>query len=200
LSERFRNLAFPQIGKNYEKSYLMHLCVYCASSNHVPEIYLAAARTFGDGMARRGWPLVYGGGSVGLMGALAEAVHAGGGTVVGIIPQALLDREVAYLQANELIVTTTLRERKRLMEERADAFVALPGGFGTLEELLEIMTLRQLAYHDKPIVIVNAGGYFDPLLEQFERIFAESFAHGRYRDLYRVVGSSAAALELLSAG
>jgi uncharacterized protein (TIGR00730 family) len=133
------------------------------------------------------------------MGTLAEAVHAAGGTVIGIIPQALLDREVAYLHADELIVTTTLRERKRLMDERADAFIALPGGFGTLEELLEITTLRQLAYHDKPIVIVNAGGYFDQLLAQFERIFAESFAHDRHRDLYRVVDSSEAALELLSA-
>lgn len=176
----------------------MHICVYCASSNHIPENYFATARAMGEGMARRGWPLVYGGGSVGLMGALAQAVHAAGGTVIGIIPQALLDREIAYLQADDLIVTTTLRERKRLMEEHADAFVALPGGFGTLEELLEIMTLRQLAYHDKPIIIVNVDGYFDPLLDQFERIFAEGFTHGRYRNLYTVVESSAAALDLLS--
>jgi cytokinin riboside 5'-monophosphate phosphoribohydrolase len=176
----------------------MHICVYCASSNHIPEIYFATARAMGEEMARRGWPLVYGGSSIGLMGALAEAVHAAGGTVIGIIPQALLDREIAYLQADDLIVTTTLRERKRLMEEHADAFVALPGGFGTLEELLEIMTLRQLAYHDKPIIIVNVDGYFDPLLDQFERIFAQGFTHGRYRDLYAVVESSAAALDLLS--
>lgn len=176
----------------------MHICVYCASSNHVPEIYVAAARALGEGMAGRGWTLVYGGGSVGLMGALAEAVHGAGGTVIGIIPQALLDREVGYLRADDLIVTTTLRERKRLMEEHADAFVALPGGFGTLEELLEIMTLRQLAYHDKPIVIVNIGGYFGAMLEQFERIFAEHFAHDRYRELYRVVDTCEAALELLA--
>ena len=176
----------------------MHICVYCAASNHVSDTYFAAARALGTGLARRGWPLVYGGGSVGLMGAVAEAVQAAGGTVIGIIPQALLDREVAYLQASELIVTGTLRERKRLMDERADAFVALPGGFGTLEELLEIMTLRQLAYHDKPITIINIGGYFDALLDQFARIFAEGFAHGRYQDLYTVVGSVEEALELLS--
>lgn len=178
----------------------MHVCVYCASSRRIPEIYLQAARDLGAGMARRGWPLVFGGGSVGLMGAVADAVRDTGGTVIGVIPQALLDREVGYLQADELIVTTTLRERKQIMDDRAEAFVALAGGFGTLEELLEIMTLRQLAYHNKPIVIVNTAGYFDALLEQFERIFAEGFAHSRVRDLYRVVGSSAEALDLLAAG
>jgi uncharacterized protein (TIGR00730 family) len=175
----------------------MQVCVYCAASNDLPDIYFAAARALGAGLAQRGWPLVYGGGSVGLMGALAEAVQAAGGTVIGIIPQALLDREVAYLRADELIVTTTLRERKRLMDEHADAFLALPGGFGTLEELLEIMTLRQLAYHDKPIAIVNIGGYFDALLAQFERIFSEGFAHDRYQGLYTVVGSIEEALDLL---
>ena len=175
----------------------MRICVYCAASNHVPEIYFDAARALGTGMARRGWSLVYGGGSVGLMGTVAETVQAAGGEVIGIIPQALLDREVAYLQATELIVTTTLRERKQVMDDRADAFVALPGGFGTLEELLEIMTLRQLAYHDKPIIIVNIGGYFDSLLAQFGRILSEGFAHDHYHNLYAVVGSSEEALELL---
>jgi uncharacterized protein (TIGR00730 family) len=148
-------------------------------------------------MARRGWPLVYGGGSVGLMGAVAEAVHAAGGHVVGVIPQALLDLEVGYLRADELIVTTTMRERKQIMDDRADAFVALPGGFGTLEELLEIMTLRQLGYHDKPIIVVSVAGYFDPLLEQFERIYAEGFTHDRVRGLYTVVGTVEEALAAL---
>jgi cytokinin riboside 5'-monophosphate phosphoribohydrolase len=175
----------------------MHLCVYCSSSDHIPAGYFDLARDLGGEIGRRGWSLVYGGGSVGLMGALAKAVQQGGGTVVGIIPQALLDREVGYLQADELIVTTTMRERKRLMDERADAFVALPGGFGTLEELLEIMTLRQLGYHDKPIVIVNMGGFFDPLLAQFDGIFAERFTHDRYRDLYMVADTVADALALL---
>ena len=176
----------------------MRLCVYCASSNHVDERYFALARALGAEIGRRGWTLVYGGGGVGLMGELARAVQAAGGLVVGVIPQALLDREVGYMAADELIVTTTMRERKRLMDDRAEAFVALPGGFGTLEELLEIMTLRQLGYHDKPIAIVNADGYFDPLLAQFERIFAEGFTHDRYRDLYTVAPTVAAALGLLS--
>jgi hypothetical protein len=176
----------------------MQVCVYCAASNHLAESYFAAARELGAGIARRGWSLTYGGGGVGLMGAVAEAVRAGGGKVVGIIPQALLDREQAYLQADELIVTTTLRERKQLMDDHSDAFITLPGGFGTLEEVLEIMTLRQLAYHDKPIVLVNIGGYFDPLLRMFERVFDEGFAHSRYQNLYSVVASSEAALDMLS--
>ena len=175
----------------------MQLCVYCSSSDHIPNRYFALTRELGAEMGRRGWSLVYGGGSVGLMGALAKAVQQAGGSVFGVIPQALLDREVGYLEADELIVTTTMRERKRLMDERADAFVALPGGFGTLEELLEIMTLRQLGYHDKPIVIVNSGGFFDPLLAQFDRIFTERFTHDRYRDLYLVADTVAEALAIL---
>jgi uncharacterized protein (TIGR00730 family) len=175
----------------------MNVCVYCASSNRIPTVYVEEARAFGQSLAGRGWPLVYGGGSVGLMGALARSVHDAGGQVIGVIPRALLDREIGYRQSDELIVTGTLRERKQVMDDRADAFVALAGGFGTLEELLEIMTLRQLGYHDKPIVIVNTAGYFDALLAQFERIYAEGFTHDRYRGLYTIVPSSAAALDLL---
>ena len=175
----------------------MHICVYCASSNHIDQRYFASADELGEAMARRGWPLVYGGGSIGLMGAVAERVQASGGTVIGIIPQALLDREVGFLEADELIVTTTMRERKRLMDERSDVFVTLPGGFGTLEELLEIMTLRQLAYHDKPIIIVNIDGYFDPLLAMFERIFTERFTDIRHRRLFTVVETVQQVLDLL---
>ncbi len=165
----------------------MHICVYCASSNAVPAEFFQAARAIGVGMATRGWPLVYGGGSVGLMGAVAEAVQEAGGRVIGIIPQGLLEREVGYLRADELIVTQTLRERKQIMEERADAFIALAGGFGTLEELLEILTLRQLDYHDKPIIIVNTAGYYDSLLAQFEQVYALGFTDERHRRLYQVV-------------
>ena len=175
----------------------MNVCVYCSSSDRIDQRYFAAASALGEGMARRGWGLVYGGGSVGLMGAVARSVQAAGGTVIGIIPQALLDREVGYLEADELIVTTTMRERKRLMDERADVFLTLPGGFGTLEELLEIMTLRQLTYHDKPVVIVNLYGYFTPLLGMFERIFAERFTDERHRRLFSVVETVETALELV---
>lgn len=153
----------------------MQICVYCSSSNQIDEAYFDVARTLGREMAARSWPLVYGGSSVGLMGVLAEAVHAGSGTVIGVIPQVMIDYEVGYMQADELIVTTTLRERKQIMDDRADAFVVLPGGFGTLEEMLETITLRQLQFHNKPILIVNSNGFFDPLLEQFARIYEQGF-------------------------
>lgn len=175
----------------------MNVCVYCASSSAIPESYLADARALGAGMARRGWPLVYGGGGVGLMGELARSVHDAGGRIIGVIPQALLDHEVGYLRSDELIVTATLGERKQIMEDRAEAFIALAGGFGTLAELLEIITLRQYGYHDKPIVIVNSGGYFEALLAQFERSFAERFTHERYRGLFAVAPDAEAALSLL---
>lgn len=167
----------------------MHICVYCASSIRIPQVYIDAARELGSGLAQRGWSLVYGGGSVGLMGVVAEAVQASGGRVVGVIPQGLLDRELGYLSADDLIVTTTLRERKQIMEDRADAFIALPGGFGTFEELLEMITLRQLGYHDKPIFILNVADYYRHMLEQFERCFAEGFAGPIYREMYMVVES-----------
>jgi uncharacterized protein (TIGR00730 family) len=185
----------------------MHVCVYCASSNQIAEDYIDAARALGVGMAQRGWSLVYGGGSVGLMGTLAETIHATGGNVIGIIPQALLDREVGYLAADELIVTTTLRERKQIMDDRADAFVILPGGFGTLEEMLEIITLKQLQYHTKPIIIVNIKGFFDSLLAQFKQIFVEGFANKKFlntseestqsSNLYVVVSDIQTALAML---
>lgn len=175
----------------------MNVCVYCASSSQAPERFFSEARALGAGIAERGWQLVYGGGSIGLMGALAEAVHAAGGRVVGVIPQGLLDREVGYRKSDELIVTTTLRERKQMMDDRASAFIALAGGFGTLEELLEIMTLRQLGYHSKPIIIVNTDGFYDPMLAQFDRLFELRFTAERHRQLYAVVGDAAAALDLI---
>lgn len=175
----------------------MHICVYCSSSDRIDHTYFSAARALGEQIAQRGWSLVYGGGSVGLMGAVAISVQAAGGKVVGVIRQALLDREVGYLEADELIVTTTMRERKRLMDERSDVFMTLPGGFGTLEELLEIMTLRQLAYHDRPIIIVNLHGYFTPLLAMFEQIFAERFTDERHRRLFTVVESIDEALTVI---
>ena len=177
----------------------MHVCVYCASSSTVPAAFFQAAHAIGTGMARRGWPLVYGGGSVGLMGSVAEAVQEAGGRVIGIIPQALLEREVGYTRADELVVTQTLRERKQIMEDRADAFIALGGGFGTLEELLEILTLRQLGYHTKPIILVNTDGYYDPLLAQFEQLYALGFADERNRALYHVVRNPAEAFAVLEA-
>ena len=162
------------------------LCVFCSSSDAVAPEYFAAAREVGALLARRQVTLIYGGGCVGLMGALARSVHEHGGRVVGVIPSFLRTKEIAYEAADELIVTRDLRERKAVMEARAEAFLALPGGFGTLEETLEILTLKQLATHAKPVVFLNTNGFFDPLLALFEQMFEHQFAKPHHRDHYHV--------------
>jgi uncharacterized protein (TIGR00730 family) len=131
------------------------------------------------------------------MGRLAEAVHQHGGKIIGVIPAMFVERALAYEKIDELVVTSDMRERKTQMEKRADAFITLPGGFGTLEELLEILTLKQLLLHNKPIVILNRRDYFGALLGQFERMFAESFAHSGYRALYHVADNAVSALNLI---
>jgi cytokinin riboside 5'-monophosphate phosphoribohydrolase len=176
------------------------VCVFCASAGGLPEVYRAAARDLGAELARRGHRLVYGGGNVGLMGEVARSVHEHGGTVVGVIPQGLVDRELAYDPADELLVTETLRERKAEMDARADAFVALPGGFGTLEELLEVLTLRQLRLHDRPIVLVNVAGYWDPFLAMVRDMVEQGFALLGEGTLFRVAKSPAEAVDLAEAG
>jgi uncharacterized protein (TIGR00730 family) len=140
------------------------LCVYCGSSPGTDPAFVETARSFGKILAENGTRLVYGGGSTGLMGALAEAVLKNGGDVTGIIPEFLTNREKPRRLAQELIVTRDMHERKRKMFERADGFVALPGGIGTLEELVEQLTWAQLGRHRKPILLANIKGYWDPLL------------------------------------
>lgn len=167
----------------------LSVCVFCASSNQVDEVYFDGATELGAGLAKRGHLLVYGGGKVGLMGQLARSVHLHGGRIVGVIPEALKQRERAYLEADELIITSGMRERKAEMDRRSDLFVALPGGFGTLEEAIEALTARFLGYHDKPLVFVNLNGFYNPLMELFEHFFAERFAHADQRLVYRVVDS-----------
>ena len=162
------------------------ICVYCSSSDRLDAKYYAAAEALGRAMAARGWGLVYGGGKVGLMGALARTVKAGGGRVVGVIPQFMCDKELAYDEADELVTVVTMRERKLLMESRADAFVALPGGWGTLEEIMEILALRQLDVLRKPCVFLNQDGFYDDLLRFFDRMIAERFNKPSNRELFRV--------------
>ena len=176
------------------------VCVFCSSAGGLPEAYRRAAHDLGRELAGRGHRLVYGGGNVGLMGELARSVHEHGGTVVGVIPQGLVDRELAYDPADELLVTQTLRERKAEMDARADAFVALPGGFGTLEELLEVLTLRQLRLHDRPIVLVNVAGYWDPFLAMVSDMVAQGFAPLGEGVLFQVAKSPAEAVDLAEAG
>lgn len=140
------------------------VCVFCGSSNSVPEVFLDAARETGRALATSGWNVVYGGARNGLMGALANSALAAGGRVVGVIPRSLVEREVAHEGLSELHVVETLQERKALMAELSDAFLTLPGGFGTLDELFEVLTWAMLRLHDKPCVVVNTDGFYDELL------------------------------------
>ena len=165
------------------------LCVYCASSDRLDSKYYAAAAELGRQMVLRGWGLVYGGGRTGIMGAVARAVKQSGGKVVGVIPEFMKTRELAYHDADELVTVITMRERKLLMETRADAFVALPGGWGTLEEILEILTLRQLDVVKKPCVFLNQDGFYDPLLKLFDHMLAEKFFKPSNMELFRVAAT-----------
>jgi uncharacterized protein (TIGR00730 family) len=151
------------------------VCVYCGSGTGADPIYVEAARELGRRFAESGIRLVYGGGSVGLMGELAAAVLRHGGHVTGIIPRFLSDRERLLHGVDELIVTEDMHARKRLMFERAEAFVALPGGIGTLEELVEILTWSQLGRHEKPVLLANIGGFWNPLLALFDHMTEQGF-------------------------
>lgn len=173
------------------------ICVFSSSSDAVAPEYFSVATELGALIARSGLTLIYGGGKVGVMGAVATSVHRHGGRVIGVIPKFMRVKEVAYEAADELIVTQTMRERKAIMEARADAFVSLPGGFGTLEEILEILTLKQLHQHAKPIVFVNTAGFFDPLLELFERLYREQFTKVESRQCYHVAAGPSEVLTYL---
>ena len=162
------------------------LCVYCASSDRLDPKYYAAATELGTLLVKEGWGLVYGGGKTGLMGAVARATKAAGGKVVGVIPEFMKVRELAFDEADELISVITMRERKLLMETRADAFVTLPGGFGTLEEIMEILTLRQLDVVRKPCVFLNQDGFYDDLIRLFEKMLAEKFFKPANMELFSV--------------
>jgi uncharacterized protein (TIGR00730 family) len=154
-------------------------------------------RSFGREIAKRGIGLVYGGSSRGLMGALADEVLAAGGKVTGVIPKALEGREAAHRSLSELKVVSTMHEREQLMFELADAFVAFPGGFGTMEEIIEMLTWKQLGIHGKPIVIANIGGYFSPLLQQFELAIQKKYARPEDRILFAVAENTEAILTFL---
>ena len=176
------------------------ICVFCASSNDASPRYLEVARKLGRLMVERDHTLIYGGGSVGLMGELAREVQQGGGRVVGVIPERLSTEEIAFEAAEELLVTADMAERKNIMIERAEAFICLPGAFGTLDEMLEIITLKQLDYHDKPIVLVNTDGFYDTLLGFFRRLEEERLIYKECLELYEAVSDVESALDLLEAG
>ena len=174
------------------------LCVYCGSSGAVAAQYRDAANELGAQLARAGIVLVYGGGRVGLMGLLADATLAAEGKVTGIIPSRLRDAEVAHRGVTELIVVDSMHERKRLMAERADAFAILPGGIGTLDEMFEIVSWKQLRLHDKPILLVDICGYWAPLRALLDHIIDKGFARPQTRRLLHVVPSISALMAALS--
>ena len=176
---------------------LRSVCVYCSSASALEETVEREIRNFGREMARRGITLVYGGSSRGLMGALADEVLASGGKVIGVIPKALENREAAHRGLTELRVVGTMHEREQLLFDLSDAFVAFPGGFGTLEEIIEMLTWKQLGIHGKPIVFANIGGFFDPVLAQFDLAIQKKYARREDKILYAVAPTTKAILTML---
>ena len=162
------------------------LCVYCASRPGRNPEFALAAKAVGEWIGRHGGQLVFGGGANGLMGIMADAALAAGAQVVGIIPQSMVEREWAHQGCHELLVVQTMHERKRLMAERADAFLALPGGIGTLEEFFEAWTWRQLGYHGKPVGLLNLAGYYEPLLQFLEGSLSAGFMGREQMDLIQI--------------
>ena len=162
------------------------VCVYCGSSVGSRDEYAQAARDLGQLLASRGIRTVYGAGNIGLMGVLADAALEAGGEVIGVIPEALVERELAHNGVTDLRIVHSMHERKALMADLSDAFIALPGGFGTFEELCEMLTWLQLGIHQKPCGLLNVAGYYDPLIAMFDQATEERFLRPQHRDLLRV--------------
>ena len=175
--------------------------VYCSSSNEIDASYVEAARSLGRLFAQKHVQLVNGGGSVGLMGEMARSVHESGGRVVGVIPLALKKIEGrAYEASDEMILTETMRDRKKIMYGRGDGYVALAGGYGTLEEFLEVLTLRKLGYHDKSIVLLNTNGFYDELLSFFDKMTVSGFADKPANTFFTEVSRPEDVLKALGVG
>lgn len=174
------------------------VCVFCGSSPGDDPRYLEAATALGDELARRGMRLVYGGASVGLMGALADAVLAGGGEVIGVIPEHLVSSEIAHPGLTELHVTNSMHERKAIMAETSDGFVALPGGFGTLEELVEILTWNQLGLIAKPVGLLNTLGFYDRLTSFFGHCVSQGFIRAPHLGLYTIDPEPSSLIEAMT--
>ena len=177
---------------------LRRVCVYCDSSNHIDPQYRHAARAMGRAMVDRGIELVFGGGRVGLMGEIADTVLDAGGTVHGVIPRKLLELEVGHERCTELFVVDGMHARKLMMSQLADAFIALPGGFGTMEELFEVTTWTQLEYQDKPVGLLNVAGYYDSLLAWIQHANRQGFIRDLHRNLILSDTDPAALLDALA--
>ena len=177
---------------------MQNICVYCASSSKIDSIYFETAKKLGTILAQNNLRLVYGGGSVGMMGVLADSVLKAGGEVTGVIPQFMCDAKWQHDGLTELVITDNMHERKEKMALLGDAAVALPGGCGTLEELLEVITWKQLGIYTKPIVIVNVGGYYDHLIAQFQQAADELFMRPQHLQMWTVVESAEQILDAIA--
>ena len=175
----------------------LSVCVYCGSRPGESGLHADAARAIGTEIGRRGWQLVYGGGRAGLMGIVADAALAAGAQVIGVIPQSLMARELGHTGLTELHVVETMHERKMMMAERSDAFLAMPGGIGTFEELFEVWSWRQLGYHDKPLGLLNVAGYYDALLAFLLQSRDQGFMSQMQLDLLHVAAEPLAMLQRL---
>lgn len=175
----------------------MNICVFSSSSNAIAGVYFGEARKLGKLIGENGHTLVNGGANVGLMEAVTISARNAGANTIGIIPEKLIERSLKSNNTHEVIVTNDMQNRKARMREISDAFIALPGGFGTLEEILEVMTLRQLSYHTKPVIFINTNDYFKYLFKQFEVAYKEMFSKKIYRDLYFVAGNADQAMKYL---
>jgi hypothetical protein len=175
----------------------MNICVFSSSSNAINKIYFLEAENLGKSIAKGNHTLINGGANVGLMEAVTIAASQAGAKTIGIIPEKLIGRSLASENSHEVVVTSDMQDRKSKMRDISDAFIALPGGFGTLEEILEVITLRQLSYHHKPIVFINTNNFFNYLFKQFEVSYHEMFAKEIYRELYFIAQTAEEALEYI---
>jgi len=197
-SQAQRGLLLVCIDKRETRFRMKTVCVFCGSKVGVNGEYREAAAALGRELLRRRLALVFGGGSVGLMGVLADTVLAGGGKVTGVIPRALSRKELRHPRVHDMYVVDSMHDRKAIMSELADAFIALPGGFGTLEELFEVISWAQLGIHRKPIGLFNIAGYFDPLVAFIDHAIGEGFIKPKYRELFLLSSDPAELLDLLA--
>ena len=182
-----------------ERISMNSICVFCSSSNSIDDVYVEIAKDLGYRIGQLGLDLVYGGASIGLMGAVARATHEKGGRVIGVIPEFFRkkDKNIEYIEADELIIAETMRIRKAIMDERSDAFIALPGGIGTLEEAIEIMSMKQLGLTDKPLVFVNTNNFYDGLISNLRKMVSLKFVKSSTLELFAVCPDPSSALEFI---
>lgn len=175
----------------------MKICVYCSSSDEIDPKYFELAQAIGTLIGQNGHDFVFGGGAIGLMGEVAKSAQAHGSKVIGVMPKKLHQHKICYEGCDEFIITENMRDRKQKMDELSDAFITLPGGFGTLEEISEMITGKQLSFHNKPILILDCDNFYAPLMHFFDNIIEEKFAQPTCKELYKITSSPQEALEYI---